>query len=116
MSSTITSFDPPERPGSQWFRDINGVPTTSKHKDEILLLTVDVSESVASGETVSSASWSDSGVTTSSRNTTSTTVYANVTGTNGGTTVTITLSTGRKLVRGFRFIDVPDGSQGTDYP
>jgi hypothetical protein len=115
MSST--SFDLPERPGSDWFRDEEGVLTTSKHRDEVLPVTLDVSESLPSGVTISSVAWKDQGVTTSLRANSTTTVSANVTGTDGSFAVTITLSSGAKLVRTRRFLGVPDGRRRSrDYP
>lgn len=117
MSST--SFDLPERPGSEWFLDEEGVPTTSKHRDELLPIIIDLGQhrAILGGATISSASWKDQGVTTSSRTTTSSTVTANVLGSDGAFTVTITLSTGEKVVRTRRFLGVADGRRKeTDYP
>lgn len=117
MSST--SFDTAEWPGSEWFLDEDGVPTTSKHRDELLPIAIDLSQhrAILAGATVSSASWKDQGVTTSSRSTTSTTATANVLGTDGALTVTITLSTGEIVVRTRRFVGVPEGRRkSSDYP
>lgn len=89
---------------------MDGIWTTSQHKDESQRHTVDWDGELASGETISSSSWEASGVTVTGAGNGSTTTYATVTGTNGTATNTVVTTGGavaRTLVRKLRFIS-PD--------
>ncbi len=110
MSSSII-LDPLER--SRYFRDRDGVLATSKAEDDDLRVVLDLTDYLASGETVSSASYADSGVTTSSKSVATPQVLFTVTGT-GYTTVTVTMSTGRTVDRIVRFYD-SGGAKAMDY-
>jgi hypothetical protein len=111
--SSFSVVRPTER--MRYWTDNDDADATTKHENEALLWTWDLDKSgeLASGETVSSAAYEDSGVTRSGAGTSATTVYATVTGL-GEFKVTVTLSTGRKLVRVVRFY-AKVGSKPTDY-
>jgi len=116
MSSTLTLYEPIRR-DSGFFRDLDGVPTHVKRADEIIQVNLDFTADLAGAETISSAAWEDSGITTSSRSLATPVATATVTGTNGETVVTATLSTGRKLQRKLRFVAPGDvgASLARDY-
>mgnify|MGYP001590501062 CR=1 FL=1 len=109
--SSSTVILPLERTRYFPFRD--GIATTKAVDDEIQLV-LDWTDELASGETVSSAAYVDSGVTTSSKSvaTPLTTCTVNKT---GYTTVTVTLSTGRTRERRVYFISPHGGLGATDY-
>jgi hypothetical protein len=109
--SSITAFLPLER--NRWFRDRDGILSTTKREDEIVGMTIDWSRQLASGETISSVAYEDSGVTRTGTSATTTTTVDNVTGI-GETEVTVTLSTGRKLQELVRFYD-REGARAGDY-
>ena len=108
--SSATVFMPLER--SRYFRDTDGALATTKRQDEIVQLVINWTDYLASGETVSSVAYVDSGVTRSSSSATTTTSTTSVTGV-GETEVTATLSTGRVLQQVVRFYGT-DGA-ASDY-
>lgn len=108
--SSVAAILPLER--TRWFSDRDGALATSKRSDEILLLSLDWTDQLDSGETVSSVAYVDDGVTTSGATLASPVSTVLVTGI-GEVEVTATLSTGRKLQRVTRFHGT-DGASG-DY-
>lgn len=110
MSST-TVYEPLRR--SRWFIDRDGILSFAKMLNDDLRVVLDFTDYLASGETVSSASYGDSGVTTSSKSVSTPQVIFTATGC-GYTTVTATLSTGRTVDKVVRFYDV-GGPRPHDY-
>lgn len=110
MSSSAVIL-PLER--TRYFRDRDGVLATSKRYDEIVQLVLDWTDQLASGETVSSVAYEDSGVTRSSTSNTTTTSTTSVTGT-GETEITVTTSAARKLQAVVRFYGA-EGVRAGDY-
>lgn len=100
---------------NEWFRDLDRVWTTSQHREETKSHTFDWADDLASGETISSSSWSASGVTTSSPSSSTTTTTVLVTGTNGALKNTVVTSAGQTLVLNLRFVGVPEGQREGDY-
>lgn len=97
---------------SRYFQD-DGALATSKREDEILTLSLDWTDQLATGESVSSVAYEANGVTTSGAALTSPVSTITVTGT-GWVEVTATLSTGRKLQKIVRFHEA-DGPKALDY-
>ena len=91
--SSSTVFAPLDR--SRYFKYRDGFGTTKAQDDEVVLRW-DLTDYLASSETVSSAVWVDHGVTSSSKSVSSPVVIGTVTGT-GYTVITATLSTGRTV-------------------
>ena len=85
----------------------------SKAQDDELQVTLDFTDYLASGETVSSAAYVDSGVTTSSKSVATPQVLFTVTKT-GYTKVTVTLSSNRTVEKIVRFYD-QGGPKAVDY-
>jgi len=108
--SSSTVVLPLER--SRYFVDRDGVLSTSKREDEIMQLILDWTDQLGS-DTISSVAYVDSGVTTSSKSTTTTKSTCNVTGV-GETEITATLASGRSLQRVVRFYDA-EGHKQADY-
>lgn len=106
MSTVSTLYDYGDRPGTDWFLDMDGVPTTSKREEEIKSYTVDLADTLATGETISSVSHTASGITVNSSSNSTTTYSAVITGTGGELKSTITTSSSRKLVRLLRFLAI----------
>lgn len=92
--SVVSALLPLQR--TRWFRDQDGNLATSKRYDEILGLSLDFTDQLATSETVSSVATSVSGVTLTSATLATPVWTANATGV-GTVEVTATLSTGRKL-------------------
>lgn len=109
--SSFTHYRPTER--TRYFPDEDGVMSTTKREDEILVLSIDWSDELTSSEAVSSMAYSDSGVTTSGASLTGNVSTVTVTGI-GEVEVTATLDSGSKLQRIYRFYD-REGSITTDY-
>lgn len=95
------------------FRDEQGVISYCKPKDDEIAITWNLTDYLATSETVSSAAYEDSGVTTSSKSVSSPSILFTVTGC-GQTKVTATLSSGRTHERVFRFYE-PEGAPVSDY-
>lgn len=111
--SSLTHIFPLER--NRWFRDRDGVPATVKTEDEVVAIVLDWTDLLASGETISTSTWVDNGVTTSSRAIASLTTTCNVTGADGETENTIVTSSSRTLQRVVRFYAPQGVSSGPDY-
>jgi hypothetical protein len=109
--SSATVILPLER--SRYFVDRDGYLSTSKREDEKTTLVLDWTDQLASGESVSSVAYVDSGVTSSGAALTSPNSTIVVTGV-GEVEVTATLSTGRILQRVVRFYDSA-GARAMDY-
>lgn len=95
------------------FTDDGGVESYTAREDEIRGWSHDWTDELASGETVSSAAYVDSGVTRSSVTLATPITSCNVTGL-GEFEVTVTLSTGRSLQKIVRFY-ADDGHRSEDY-
>jgi hypothetical protein len=93
-----------ERAGSGWFRDRDGVFTTVQDEDETNTYTFDYNNHLNSGETVSTSTWANEGVTTSSASISSGVASVKITGTNGQAKNTIVTSTARTLIYRYRFV------------
>lgn len=109
--SSSTVILPLER--SRYFTDSDGHLATTKRSDEIITLSINWGDQLASGESVSSVAYVDGGVTSSSASLSTPTSTITVTGT-GELEITATLSTGRKLQRVVRFY-APDSEMVRDY-
>lgn len=115
MSSTII-FDQgfgDSRQAPRWWTDTDGAFATVARDDESIKVTWDLTDYLASGETVSSAAYVDEGTVTSSRSVSSPQILFTMTG-EGETEVTATLSTGRIRQAIFRVYE-PAGSPTRDY-
>lgn len=104
------------RQNPAWQPDEDGVlfAVLGKNTDD-LAVTWSLLDYLASGETVSSAAYSDSGVTTSSKSVSSPSVLFSITGI-GETEVAATLSTGRVVTRRFRTYLAQTMRREKDYP
>lgn len=104
MSSTLI-FEPGfgnSRQRNRWWRDEDGAWATSVYDEtEDIRVVWDLTDYLASAETVSSAAYEDNGITTSSKSVSTPQVIFTATGI-GETKITATLSTGREAVRTFR--------------
>lgn len=109
MASAITIYEPTER--VRYFRDRDGAWATTKTNDEIVQVSLDWTDGLATGETVSSVAYTASGPTTSGAALVSPVSTVTVTGT-GDLEIAATLSTGRKLERTVRFYE-PAGAPGS---
>lgn len=98
----------------RWFYDRDGVLSTSKRSDEILGVSVDWTNELASAETVSSVAVTTSGPTVAGAALVSPVWSARVTGV-GEITLTATLSTGRKMQRLVRFYAEQHDDAVSDY-
>ena len=92
------------------FADRDGVETMPKSESSVSTVTLDWADLLASGETISSAAWSDDGVTCTGETISGATTYATVTGTSGETQIKIVTSASRTLVRTIKFIDIGEAS------
>lgn len=90
------------------FRDVDGVETVPKAEDAVMAYAVDWSDQLASGETISTATWTDDGVVCTGETISGGVTSAAVSGTNGATKVRITTSASRTLVTTINFIDTGD--------
>ncbi len=99
----------------RWYSDEDGAYATVVHDAaEDLKVTWDLTDYLASGETVSSATYADSGAVTSSKSVSSPQVIFTITGI-GETKVTVALSTGRELVRRWRVYEASGKPTASDY-
>jgi hypothetical protein len=110
MSSTQTFNFPLER--ERWFRDRDGVLSTSKHKDDIVRVLLDLTDSLGS-DTISSVTYTDSGLTTSAKSSTTTTITFDITNI-GETLLVVTLSNSREINFKVRGYDI-EGAKSLDY-
>lgn len=105
---------PPVNRDPGWYRDVEGVLTTTQHVDETRYYTFDYSRQMDSSETISTSTWESSGVTTANTTSTSTTASVKVTGTGGyikNTLVTTGGTVARTLVYLYRILAAPVGRQ-----
>lgn len=115
-SSSQTVYAPRSRVSH--YRDIDGAMATVIEDGELVALSVDWTDALASGETVSSVAYEASGPTIASVSLATPVWSATVTGT-GDLEVIATTSAGRKVARTLRYI-APDcaigygGSAGTE--
>jgi hypothetical protein len=103
------------RERDEWYRDHDGVWCTHKHKDEVLNYSIDWQEVLPSGASISSATWTASGVTVSGDAISGTTTSADITGTDGSVELKI-VSSGKTYIKQLRFRGVPQGGDSRDYP
>lgn len=91
-----------------WHDGDDGIPWIAVYKDDITGINVDLTDILASGETISSVAWESGGVTVSGEANSTTSYQANFTSV-GTASATATLSTGRKIKRTWRLrgIDSP---------
>lgn len=87
---------------NEWFEDYDGLQTTFKRYDEVKDYIFDWTDSLDSGETISSASWSSDGPTINSSSNTTTTTTVTLTG-SGKAEVTIITSNSRTLQAKFNW-------------
>lgn len=111
MSSATTFFEPLRR--REYTIDDDGAVAYVKAELDEKKITWNLTDWLESGETVSSAAYEDSGVTTSNKSVSSPSVIFTVTGL-GETTVTVTSSNSRTFERTFRF-RAPTGRTPADY-
>lgn len=119
MSTTL--YLPMDNRGNlEWFRDLEGVWTTCKHKDEVKTYVFDYTNQLDSSETLSTSTWQNaSGVTSSGASSSATppTATVTITGTDGSIENKITTSSGQTKIYLYRFVGVPLGRHrtGSDY-
>jgi hypothetical protein len=99
---------------NRWSRDLDDAfATTLKNRNDDVKVTIDLTDYLASAETVSSVVYTDSGATTSAKSVSSPSVIFTITGI-GETEVAITLSTGRRVTQIFRTY-LAEGKNVHDY-
>jgi len=106
MSSSSTTHAPVVRTTS--FEDTDGVTSFSKREEDEREIIFDWSNFLV-GDTISSVTYEDQGVTTSSTSNTTTATTMTVTGI-GAVQVEITMASGRTAKKEFRFYDSQGGS------
>ncbi len=104
--SSGTFHEPLER--QPYFKDKDGNVCRAKKYDDIVRHSVDWTDKLASGETVSSSAWEDGGATLSGAALATPVASVTVAGC-GWVKNTVTLSTGRQLEREVRFIATDRG-------
>ena len=108
MNTTLSLTERPIR--DPWHRTGDGAWATVVDPDAVHLLSIDWTDSLASGETIASVTYSTGGPTTSGAALASPTSTVTVTG-SGDLTVTATTSASRILIRTLRYL-VAHGSDG----
>jgi hypothetical protein len=106
----MVDYAPLER--NRWFTDHDGARATSKTNDEIVEVVYDLGDQIG-GDLISSVAYEDSGVTRTNTSNTTKRITTNVAGL-GEFTATVTLSSGRKVERTWRFYG-SDGARAGDY-
>jgi hypothetical protein len=109
--SSSTVFAPLER--TRYFPYEDGI-ATSKAQDDDVVFRWDLTDYLASAETVSSAAWVAHGPTVSSKSVSTPVVIGTVTGL-GYVVITATLSSGRTVEQTVYFLDSKGGSGPSDY-
>lgn len=105
----------------QWFRDRNGIWTTTKHKDATETYSIDYTDRLNSGETISSITATGNGVTVTSSAVgtgiggASTAVDLTIDDSDGHVKLSVTTSDSRVLVNDLRFLGVPLADPESDY-
>lgn len=97
--------------------DKDGWLTFTKREDDTVKYTFDLTEDLAeigSSETISSATWTESGPTVSGEGTSNTTFYATVTK-SGTAKVVVVTSSSYELVYRLRWISTDTASRTRDY-
>jgi hypothetical protein len=108
----MTLYLKPERQ-EPWFDALDGRHTTTKAYDERKDYSIDFSDRLSTGETITAVAWELGGPTSHAQSNTTTTVTISMSGTGTGK-LTVTTSAARKLVEYFRWVGV-DGDV-KDYP
>jgi VCBS repeat-containing protein len=114
-----TYYVPTER--NEWFTDRNGMPATTKRKNEVKSYAIDFRGEMETGETISTKTVTASGVTVSASSITTgvdgtnTTVSITVTGSEGTVTVKVVTSSSRTLEKKVRFMEPSNGTVRRDY-
>ncbi len=98
-----------------FFENDDGLPTAVKTEDESFTVTHDWADRLNSGETISTSTWTDDGVTSSGGAISGTTVTATVTKTNGRLKNKITTSSSRTLEQWFGFVAPEWAGKVKDY-
>jgi hypothetical protein len=91
-----------QREQTRFFIDNDGALAAVKDNDEVIAVSLDYSNLLDSGETISTSTWTDDGLTTSTRANT-TTATSCLAARLGDTKNTVVTSTGRTLVHYVRF-------------
>lgn len=113
MSSTTVISGHLARGSNRYFAYRNGLATTKAYDDEVQLRW-DLTDELASGETVSSAAYADHGVVTSGKSVSSPVIICTVARL-GYTIITATLSTGRTLERTWYYLEPENPLRRRDY-
>jgi hypothetical protein len=104
------------RDNLEWFRDKDGVWTTSKHVDDVTPFSFDYTDYLPSGVTVTTSTWQNAnGVTSSSPALATPVATVTITGTDGSIENKLVLSSGETKIYLYRFVGVPLGRSRTDY-
>ncbi len=99
-----TTYVPQQR--QRFFTGPRGRLAIEKDKDTVESFTLDWSRELASGETISTSSWSVSGAVEDSESNTTTTSTVTISKTGGEAECTVTTSASRTLVRTFDILEV----------
>lgn len=113
MSSIIDISPGPQRGNNELFDYKDGKGLILVHENDDRQINWNLTDWLASGETVSSASYADSGASTSGKSVSSPTITFTITK-YGYTRVTATLSTGRNITR-YYYTLAPNHAKATDY-
>jgi hypothetical protein len=116
MSSTLhflPGFGNSRQRDRFWVDSDGALATTIAKSTDDIKEVLDLTDYLASGETVSSAAYSDRGITTSSKSVSTPQVLFTMTG-YGDTEVQVTLSTGRVVTQLYRIYPM-DGTMPRDY-
>jgi hypothetical protein len=114
MSSLIDYHETPPRNGGGLFDHLDGKGLVLIDDGDDKQINWNLTEYLASGETVSSAAYSDRGAVTSGKSVSSPTITFTITG-YGYTEVTATLSTGRNVTRKYYTLPPEGGEVPSDY-
>lgn len=96
------------------YTDHDYLPTFVQHEDEVINYVIDWTD-LLNGETISTSTWTDDGVTSSSAAISGATTSANITDTDGEVENKITTSGSRTLIRRLRFRAPQWADKATDY-
>jgi len=105
---------------NEWFRGDDDLPTTSKHTDDTIPYTLDYSDMLNSGETISTSTWEADGPTLTSGSIasglggSSKAAQITVNG-HGKAKNTIVTSSSRTIVRSYRWEALLSGDVIVDY-
>lgn len=89
---------------SEYFIDREGRLTYVQHEEATRAYTLDWSDQLNTGETISTSTWDEEGVSVDSSSNTTTTTTATISQTNGAAKNTITTSAGRTEIKRIFFV------------